>query len=191
MDPLTSWEETERHVFGVAPRWLPGAAAAVTFVGAITAFAFGSAVVGALLLLAALLLVSVQADGARRNAAALAGFAGASVRAWTGAGREVARLRLEASRLGRERARTQYAFGGAVYGGDTDAAEDLRRRLRALDAQIEACMTAATDVVEHARTRTAEERLVVQPTEIRGPVGDPGFEPGTSALSERRSNQLS
>jgi hypothetical protein len=44
-----------------------------------------------------------------------------------------------------------------------------------------------------AHARTSEERSAAARTEIRraGEMGDPGFEPGTSALSERRSNQLS
>jgi hypothetical protein len=186
-----TWEETDRRVFGMPPAWLPAAAAALTLAGAVVAFALGMVVVGILLLAACLLLAALQAGQARRNTRALAGFAGASVRAWTSAGRDVARLRLHVSRLARERARLQYAFGGAVYADDSATAEDLRRRLRELDAQIEACMTEATDVVEQARTRTADERLAAASTVIREPVGDPGFEPGTSALSERRSNQLS
>jgi hypothetical protein len=186
-----SWVDSERRVFGMPPGRLPAATAAVAFLGAVVAFALGAPTVGALLLAACLPLVALQADQARRHARALAGFAGASVRAWTGAGRVVASLRLEASRLSRERARLQYALGGAVYADDHAAVGELRRRLHGLDAQIEACAAEATDVVERARARTADERLAVAPTEIREPVGDPGFEPGTSALSERRSNQLS
>ena len=189
-EPIT-WEQTERRVFGMPPPWLPAAVAALTLVGAVAAFVVGLVVVGVLLLLASLVLAALQAGQARRNARALAGFAGASVRAWTSAGHEVAALRLQASRLARERSRLQYALGGAVYADDHATADGLRRRMGELDVQIESCMTQATDVVERARTRTADERLAVAPTEIREPVGDPGFEPGTSALSERRSNQLS
>jgi hypothetical protein len=191
-----------RH-FGLTPHTLAAFVAAVCFGAGLVLVLTGSFVVGALLLLAAVLLAALYAEQARRRrdsaldriaaaavdqTRALAGLTGASVRAWTGAGRRLAALRLEASRRARERSQLQYALGGAVYAGDDVEATRLREAMAAADARIAECIVEANEVVESARNRTARERLAVAKTQI---VGDPGFEPGTSALSERRSNQLS
>ena len=92
----------------------------------------GYVLVGVLLLVAAALLALIWAEQARRSRAtafdrvtaaavdhtrALAGFTGSSVRAWTTAGREIARLRLEANRLAKQRSQLQYALGGACLRG--------------------------------------------------------------------------
>jgi hypothetical protein len=159
----------------------------------VAAFAFGAGVVllfsgfvlaAVLLLVAAALLAAIYAEQARRrrNTAfdriaaatvdqtrALAGFTGSSVRAWTTAGRELARLRLEANRRAKERNQLLYALGGAVHAGDGAETERLKAELRAADDRIAACVAEANEVVERMRATRAREKLAVASTEIRRP----------------------
>ena len=123
----------------------------------------------------------------------LGGFAARLVRAWLTAVRELASLRITRHRLDRSRRALQYELGGAALTGDEHLVADLRTRLQACIAEKERTERDAKAVLARARSRTSEERSAIAPTEIRRAdrVGDPGFEPGTSALSERRSNQLS
>ena len=98
---------------------------------------------------------------------------------WTRAAFRIARLRLEASRLLRER----------------DRADGARRA--EIDARLAVCMGEIERAVDETHAHVAEERLatsatvIVSPEDAQAEVGDRGFEPRTSALSERRSNQLS
>lgn len=177
-----SWERAEPHYFGLTPHVLAAFISAVLFGAGVVLLIDGSLAVGLLLVLAALLLAALYAEQARRRRTssldrvaaaavdqtrALAGFTGASVRAWTHAGREVTRLRLEASRCARKRSQLQYALGGAVYAGDDGEAERLRAEMQAADDRIAECIAEANEVVERARTRTSRERLAVSRTEIR------------------------
>lgn len=177
-----SWERAEPRYFGLTPHVLAAFLAAVLFGAGLVLLLTGSLAVGLLLLLAALLLAALYAEQARRRRSssldrvaaaavdqtrAVAGFTGASVRAWTHAGREVARLRLDASRCARKRSQLQYALGGAVYAGDDAEAERLRAEMKAADDRIAECIAEANDVVERARTRTSREKLAVSRTEVR------------------------
>ena len=177
-----SWDRVEPHYFGLTPHMLAAFLAAVLFGAGVVLLITGSLVVGLLLLLAALLLGALFAEQARRRRSssldriaaaavdqtrALAGFTGASVRAWTHAGREVARLRLEASRCARKRSQLQYAFGGAVYAGAPAEAERLRTEMQEADKRIAECIREAHAVVDRARTRTSREKLAVSRTEVR------------------------
>jgi hypothetical protein len=177
-----TWERVEPRYFGLTPHMLAAFLAAVLFGAGIVLLLTGSIAVGLLLLLAALLLGALFAEQARRRRSssldriaaaavdqtrALAGFTGASMRAWTHAGREVARLRLEASRCARKRSQLQYAFGGAVYAGEDAEAERLRAEMKDADDRIAECIRQAHEVVERARTRTSKEKLAVSRTEIR------------------------
>jgi hypothetical protein len=208
-----SYDRVERRIFGLAPRALVGSVALILFSVAAGMIATGQLVAGVLLLVVSLVLAGLYVEQARANrgtaadrmiasvvdnSSALAGLASGSVRAWTSAGRRAAELRLEARRLLRQRSELVSELGEAAYEGGSEATEQLRGQLHALDARREACDAELRDVIEEARSRTRAERLAVGPTEIRHPdaaqnepMGDPGFEPGTSALSERRSNQLS
>jgi len=136
-----SYERVHRRVFGLAPGGLVAAAALLTLAAAVVGFAAGDVVVGVLLLLASLLLALVFVEQARRHRAsaferiaaaavdhtrALAGFTGSTAGTWTRAGRDVARLRVEAHRLARERSQLQYALGGAAYDEDAGRIEALR-----------------------------------------------------------------
>jgi hypothetical protein len=184
-----AYERAERRTFGLAPHAFVAALAALALGAAISLLITGHLVAGLLLLALALLFGALYVEQARGrrssavdrftaaavdNSRAVAGFAGASVRAWTSAGRRVAQLRLEASRLARERSQLQYELGGAAYDEDADRTGELRDRMRGLDDRIEACAEEARTVLADARSRTSEERLAVGPTEVRGPDDVPG-----------------
>jgi hypothetical protein len=171
-------------MFGLAPTAFVAALAGVCLVAAIVLFALGSVVAALLILLAAFLLAALfveqarqrrtspldrAAAGALESSRALAGFAGASVRAWTGAGREVTALRLEAKRLAHERSKVQYALGAAAAGDDPAETERLRMELHGLDDRIAGCQKRAQAAVGNARKSTSRERLAVSSTQIKRP----------------------
>jgi hypothetical protein len=179
-----TWDEAKPRYFGATPHGLAAVVAAFALGAGIVLLAAGFVLAAVLLLVAAVLLAAVYAEQARRrrdtafdriaaaavdHTRALAGFTGSSVRAWTGAGRELARLRLEANRRAKERTQLQYALGGAVYAGDDVEAERLRAELQAADDRIAACVAEANEVVERMRTTRAQEKLAVASTEVRRP----------------------
>jgi hypothetical protein len=179
-----TWEETKPRYFGVTPHGVAAVLAAFAFGAGIVLLVSGDVLAGVLLLVGAVLLAAIYAEQARRrrdtafdriaaaavdHTRALAGFTGSSVRAWTGAGRELTRLRLEANRRAKERTQLQYALGGAVYAGDDAETERLRAELQAADERIAACVAEANEVVERMRATRAQERLAVVATEVRRP----------------------
>jgi hypothetical protein len=179
-----TWEETKPRYFGVTPHGAAAVLAAFAFGAGIVLLVSGDVLAGVLLLVGAVLLAAIYAEQARRrrdtafdriaaaavdHTRALAGFTGSSVRAWTGAGRELTRLRLEANRRAKERTQLQYALGGAVYAGDDTETERLRAELQAADERIAACVAEANEVVERMRATRAQERLAVVATEVRQP----------------------
>jgi hypothetical protein len=181
--PLES-EPVQPRYFGVTPQGLVAVLAAFALGAGVVLLASGYYLAGALLLVAAALLAGLYTEQARRrrdtaldrvaaaavdHTRALAGFTGSSVRAWTTAGRELARLRLEANRLAKQRAQLQYALGGAAYAGDDDGAARLRAELEAIDARINACIERANGVVEQMRRVRAREHLAVASTEVKQP----------------------
>jgi hypothetical protein len=183
-----TWDETRPRYFGVTPHGLAAVIAAFAFGAGVVLLASGYVLAGVLLFVAAALLAAIFAEQARRrrdsafdriaaaavdHTRALAGFTGSSVRAWTGAGRELARLRLEANRRAKERNQLQYALGGAVHAGDEAETARLREQMQAADARIAACVAEANEVVERMRATRAQEKLAVVATEIRGPTDGP------------------
>jgi len=184
-----TWETAKPRYFGVTPRGIAAVLAAFAFGAGVVLVVAGELVVGILLLAAALLLAALWLEQARRqressafdrvaaaavdHTRAVAGLTGASVRAWTTAGREITRLRLEASRLARQRAQLQYALGGAAYANDEAAVVRLRGELEAVDARLQACVAKANDAVEQMRATRARERLAVAPTEVSRPDDAP------------------
>jgi hypothetical protein len=177
-----SYQVARPRYFGLTPRGLAVAIAAVALGAGVVALAAGNLAVGLLLLVAAALLVALYLEQARRtressfdrvaaaavdHTKALAGFTGASVRAWTQTGREVARLRLEAHTRARERAQLQYALGGACFEGDTAQIENLKDQMRLATERIEACAAEAHAALERTRRRTSQERASLSSTEIR------------------------
>lgn len=181
--PVT-WDEAKPRYFGVTPHGASAVVAAFAFGAGVVLVVSGFVLAGVLLVVAAALLAAIYAEQARRkrdtafdritaaavdHTRALAGFTGSSVRAWTGAGRELARLRLEANRRAKERTQLQYALGGAVYAGDDAETARLRGELQAADDRIAACIAEANEVVERMRAARAQEKLAVVSTEIRRP----------------------
>ena len=177
-----TWQRVEPHYFGLTPHTLAAFVAAFLFGAGIVLLISGSLAVGLLLIVAAVLLGALYAEQARRRRSssfdliaaaavdhtrALAGFTGASVRAWTTAGRELTRLRLEANQCARRKSQLQYALGGAVYEGNDSEAERLREEMREADDRIHACIDEANAVVERARSHTSREKLAVSRTEVR------------------------
>jgi hypothetical protein len=179
-----AWDDTRPRYFGVTPHGLAAVVGAFAFGAGVVLLVSGTVLAGVLLLVAAVLLAGIFAEQARRrrdsaldrvaaaavdHTRALAGFTGSTVRAWTSARRELARLRLEANRCARERTQLQYALGGAVYAGDEAEAERLRGEMRAADDRIAACAAEAHEVVERMQAARAQERLAVGATEVRQP----------------------
>jgi len=185
-------DTVEYDPVGVEPRFygrLPHLALLVLAAAAVGAavglLVRGETLIGVLLLVAALvvLLAFVQ-DAARRRSTriegfvadgrdrvrALSGYAGSSVRLWSSANGQLARLRLELRSLARARGRAQFELGGAVYAGDSAAAEALTKRMRELDERIADCASSMRRCVEGAQSRLAEERLAVQRTHVRRAV---------------------
>jgi hypothetical protein len=178
------YQVAERRMFGLAPTSFVAALAAVCLAAAIVLLALASVVVAILLLVAGLVLAALFFEQAHRRRASrldrlaagaietsrgFAGLAGTSVRAWTGAGREVTALRLESKRLARERSKVQYELGAAAANEDAADTDRLRRRLREIDARIAECAQRARAAVGDARERTSHERLSVSSTQIKPP----------------------
>jgi hypothetical protein len=179
-----TWAEAKPRYFGATPHGLAAVLAAFAFGAGIVLLVSGDVLAGVLLVVGAVLLAAFYAERARhrrdtafdRIAAAtadrtraLAGFTGSSVRAWTRAGRELTRLRLEANRRAKERTQLQYALGGAVHAGDDAETERLRAELQSADERIAACVAEANEVVERMRATRAQDRLAVVATEVRQP----------------------
>jgi hypothetical protein len=177
-----TWDEARPRYFGITPHGLAAVIGAFAFGAGIVLLVSGEIAIGVLLLVAAALLAAIYAEQARRrrdtafdrvaaaavdHTRALAGFTGSSVRAWTGAGRALTRLRFEANRRAKERTQLQYALGGAVHAGDDAEAERLRAEMKAADDRIAACVEEANAVVERMRAARAQEKLAVAATEVR------------------------
>jgi hypothetical protein len=183
-----AYERVQPRYFGLTPHHLVAALGVVALLAAVVLLALGSAAVGLLLFVTALLLGALFAEQARRRRAssidraaaaaidrslALMGFTRATVGAWTGAGRRAAKLRLEAVRLARERSHVQYELGGAVHADDEARTEELRQRMRDLDAELERRAREARAAIDEAHRRTRQEQRAVSATQIRRPDSTP------------------
>jgi hypothetical protein len=179
-----NYQVAERTLFGVTPTTAVAVLALLALAAGVVFLAGGQMIAGLLLLLGALFLAALFLEQAlhRRESAvdraaagvvdrsrALAGFAVSSTRAWTGASRELTRLRLELRRLDRERTQLLVQLGGAAYAENETEVKTLQGRVRELDARSEQCEAIARAVIDRARRRTSNERLAVASTEIREP----------------------
>jgi hypothetical protein len=165
----------ERNVYWRLPNLLVLALGVAAVAGGLALIAVGNVLLGSVVLGLAVLGLLVLAQEAARHERvarkyarmrALSGYARASVRAWSRTGGRVARLRLESSRLLRERNRAQFALGAAAYACDESACEDLIAQMRTLDEQLAACAAETARAITRAQERVAEERLAISPTEI-------------------------
>lgn len=171
----------EPRIFGVVPPTVAlvlGAAAVVA--GAATALGLGSWPLGAGLTVVGIVLVILAIDAARRwpasalsqrvvgavdGAGARIGLARVFAGAWSGATREVVRLRRELHDLRGERERAQFELGGAAYREEADEVRSLRDRITGLDGRIEAAEREMEEAVALARRRVKRERVAIKPTE--------------------------
>jgi hypothetical protein len=92
-------------------------------------------------------------------------FARESVLAWSGATREVARLKNEKRSLRREREQALRSLGDAAYREDELAMTGLRERLREIDGALAERERAEAASLEAARQHVSEEHAAARPTE--------------------------
>src|SRR5439155_18604901 len=179
-----TYQVAERTLFGVTPTTAVALLAVFALAAGVFFLVTGALITGLLLLLGAVFLAALfleqalhrrasavdrAAAGAIDRSRAFARFAGAWTRAWTGAGREVSRLRLELRRLGRTRSRLLVQLGAAAYAEDEAELTALRTQMRELEKRSEECQTKRRSAVERARRRASKERLAVASTQIREP----------------------
>jgi hypothetical protein len=179
-----TYERVQPRYFGLTPHLLVGALGAASLLAGVALLAGGRVAVGILLIVAGLFLGALFAEQARRRRSssldraaaaaidrslALAGFTRATVVSWTSAGRNAAKFRLEAMKLGRERSHVQFELGAAVHADDESRTAELRERMRELDEQIDGCVRKATAAIAAAQRRTRDERRAVESTQVRRP----------------------
>jgi hypothetical protein len=178
--PLDAAELEGRRVYGVLA---PGPMLLVTgafLIGGVLALIAGS--VGAaifLLVLAGIACVflleaakrSPESPLARRVTTAAGNvrgwgvFARESVLAWSGATRDVVRLKNEKRSLRREHEQALRSLGDAAYRGDEQAMTALRERLREIDDGLAERERAEAASLEGARKHVSEEHAAARPTE--------------------------
>ncbi|HEU0305319.1 MAG TPA: hypothetical protein VFR32_12135 [Gaiellaceae bacterium] len=174
-----SYARVEPRLFGVFPRLLVPVVGLTLLLAAIVSLALREWVYGVMLVVLALPLLALHVANAREDptdpltrvsAAAFdrargwAIYAGTAVRAWTGAGGRIAELRLELTRLRRERQRAMNALGAAAYRRDKRDEAALRERLSSLDNAIGEREQAAREEFERARAKVARSRVPVHAT---------------------------
>lgn len=179
------YERAEPQYFGMTPPALVAALGVVAGLAGIVLLATGSLAVGILLLVAGLLLTFVFLEQARHrpstqldhvaiaaidSSRAYAGLTGVTVFAWTKAGREVARRRMEARLIARRRAKVQYELGGAVHEADDTRVETLNAQMTTLDGELERCLRDTRVAVAKARLRMRQERDAIAATQVRRPA---------------------
>jgi hypothetical protein len=146
----------------------------------VVAFALGAGVIAAVLLVAALGVLTVfLVDAHRRPASstlarttirllvACAGwwtFALRASRAWWHGGGERVGLRRELRWLRAERDRLQFALGAAAYREDESEVDFLRASIRALERDSEQCEGRLKALSDQIRRRIQAERLAAQGT---------------------------
>ena len=180
-DPTIEYERVEPRLFGVVPAFATFLLGVTILVVAVVAFALGHPVLGAALLVAAVGLLALSIEAARRfgrnDAASRAAlrvrewsrFAFASTAARSRASRELLAARSELARLRADLRQTQLELGGAAYREDADEVARLRERMRELEERAHTVEQGTHRAVGEAEQRIGEERLAIQPTEIVPP----------------------
>jgi hypothetical protein len=168
-------------LFGVVSPTAAFVLACMLLLGALAAAIAGSIVFTILLLAAAgavfvLFYGAAERDPSGRVAsAALAGnerirgwttSSGGWARAWSGAGRDVVRLRREVRALNGERQRLRPVLGDAAYRNDEPALSSLRARMQEIDDAVAARERARVDTVARARARVDDARDAGRATEV-------------------------
>jgi hypothetical protein len=172
----------EPRLFGAVPPSLALAIGVVGLILGVVLLATGSIVAGVIWVLAALALLAVGIDSARRwPASALPrllaaagrttvrglGIARVSGTAWSDASWRRLKLRRELSRLRKRRTAEITVLGEAAYREDNDETRTLRGRIAELDGRIEGCERAMSEAVARARDRVEKKRAEVRPTQPR------------------------
>jgi hypothetical protein len=152
--------EAEPHWYGISPR---GGAVAVGVAAAgvgVVLLVLGSIVAGAVLLAVGALILAVLVRGPVASA-----LSGPTARGRTAlsirlsAGQRLAALRRELDAIARERDERLRALGEAVFRGDDDAVEPLRRDLEDLDRRAAEAREEIDRTVLDARERISSTRL--------------------------------
>ena len=174
-----SYEHVEPRLFGVLPSVLLLVVSLTLLVGGVVLLALREWPYGVVLIVLALPLLGLYAGEARRDPASApmrfgaaaydrtrgrAAYAGTALRAWIEAGGKLTQLRLELTRLRRERRRAIDALGMATYHGDEGEEVALRERLASLDSAIDEREQARRDEIERARAEVASSRVPVNAT---------------------------
>ena len=175
-------EQVRPRLFGVLPPLTALGLGLAALPLALLAFAAGTWLIGLLLLLTAVVLLALFAEGARRfrvtdpasrfavtlleRVRAWSGFATGSATAWSQAGRELVAARRELAGARAELQRTQLELGGAAYRDDAAETKRLRERMHELDDRARGCELRIQQALEHARRRVVQERAAIQPTEV-------------------------
>ena len=173
-DSPARYARAEPKYFGLPPLVLVSSVGLLALVAAVLLLVAGRVVIGSVVLAGGVLALLIVAQEVRRRRtspfeAAVAArvdrlldasrFGLASLTTWSRAGRRLARLRLEAAALLRERARL------SAYAHDAAAA----RRIAEIDARLAVCEAEAHGAVGEAHSRVEEERLSVSETQIIKP----------------------
>jgi hypothetical protein len=185
----------EPRLYGVTPTTLVLVLVAAALTLSIVFFVLGNWPIGLVLIGAALLLLAIFVETARRlpggrvtraSADALdqfrarANVAADSLATRGRAVRSVVALRRELKRMAALRSRLLFELGEAVYRGDDQASETARGQLEELDRLIASTEAQMQDVVATAQRRIEERRLEVQPTEVAELPDQPEPAPGVS-----------
>lgn len=168
------------RLFGAVPPSLALGLGIAGMILGIVLLATGSIVAGVIWVLAALSLLAVGVDSARRwPASALprlmatgakagvrgVGLARVSAGAWSDASRRRLALRRELRRLRKRRDAEISVLGIAAYEEDAERVRALRGQIAELEGRIEGCERAMTEAVDRARDRVQRKRAEVQPTQ--------------------------
>ena len=179
-DPLARPRIGEPRLFGAVPPSLALAVAIVGLVLGVALVATGSIVAGAIWVLAALCLLLIGIDSARRwPASALPrlltgaargtgrglGIARVSGSAWSTATWRRVKLRRELRRLRRRRAAEISILGEAAYQDDPEETKALRGRIAELDGRIRGCERSMDEAVKRARDRVEKKRAELKSTQ--------------------------
>jgi len=179
-DPRVEVASAEPRIFGAVPPVLALVVGVAGLALGIVGLASGALVAGFVLLIAGACLTALALDASRRwpNSAipristaithgvgARMGFVRASAGAWSGASREVVKMRREVKSLRREREAHLLALGEVAYREDAKGMEALREELSEIDAGIEKRETRIADELGRAKERVKRERAAVPQTQ--------------------------
>jgi hypothetical protein len=177
-------EQSERHLFGLAPPALLLALGAVAVVAGVVVLVLGDWLLGVILLVVGVPLLLLAIGAARQFPQGRAatttlhasdvvhdwlGFAGTSVGSWSRASRATVRLRTQAGMLRREQRLLFERLGEAVFREDDGRAADLLEEAHVVQARIDRAEETLQRERASARRSVASERRAIQATEIKQP----------------------